>query len=165
MSKKQPTFKGQKILFHFSFSHFPGSYQNEGWFIDSEGKIKTYSISANHDDWNFPEDESFTEERLLGNYLKARDTDEGLNLNDLEEMYDLIDPSKQGPYSELEFLDSEEGSASFYCFDFDPEKKVYQRVVLKKSGDFSQENLNEKAAQLYSRLVEINKNIEKKLGS
>jgi hypothetical protein len=147
-----------KVLFQFSYKNTSWSYENTGQFIDSSGNIFTYEIKKGHKDLIKPKNGYISKDALFHNFRKAKDHLCTIPKEDLKDIYPYIALSVSGPLSEVRNTSYNQGDLNWYAFHWDAKKRKYRRILLRSWGDYSRENLNTNATQMYKRLMYLMNN-------
>jgi hypothetical protein len=132
---RQPTPRPQpqpKKLFQSEYTNYAWGYVHSGWYINDDGKVYSFLNKGNS-----PEDGDEIE--FVGTIDPAT----------LEEKRGLISAASQGPYSERTNTAFDAGTHVYSAFLGETE------ILLKESGDWSQENLSPAASDLVSWLQEV----------
>lgn len=147
----------QKILFQVSYVNYAWGGANEGFIIDNEGNILTYS---NPDVWNFPSGEKIlTVAQVNENLSKCIATGKKISVNELQNHINYIDNLASSKISSPVGRGADMGSHGYYCFQYSGNNSTYKCVTIKIEGDWESENLN----YCTNRVVDWLQNISKGL--
>ena len=142
------------LIFQSEYTNNAWGYNHNGWVMDSTGKVKRFQKSA---PWVFPDS--------LG-YIAEKDMQKNFSVCD--SVLTEIDPQEFSLYAEKaltcvdgtltkpenKMFDAGEHANVFYLYGAD--RKRYKRVILKMSGDWSQDNLAPNAKEVVDWMIKIN---------
>ncbi|MGL1936161.1 MAG: hypothetical protein OCD01_14120 [Fibrobacterales bacterium] len=147
-----------KILFHFSYKNNSWAYENTGQFIDSSGNIFTYEIKKGEKDLIKPKNGYISKDALFHNFRKAKDHLCKIPKEDIADIFPYIALSVAGPLSESRNTSYNQGDLNWFAYHWDAKKRKYRQVLLRSWGDYSRDNLNTNATQMYKRLMHLMNN-------
>ena len=143
----------QPVYFEYHYINHAWGFQEYGWLIDQEGKIRTFNKPADY------------RQGLKGAYLSQEDLEHNLSLTDsifgsvdqkdFKKYINYIPASARGEIGKSRSVAADAGSSVLSCYLYDPEKNAYQYVFLAQSGDWEQFNLSPEAGKLVDWLREF----------
>jgi hypothetical protein len=147
----------QDILFQFEYLNHAWGYQHNGFIIDNEGNIMTYS---NPDNWNFP-DEDLSISALLAaeNLSKCRKLGKKIPIDELQKYSRYINNIASSKVTALKSVAADAGSYDYICYKFSENTNTYKGYLIKREGDFTCENLNFYAKRVVSWMKAIDEGI------
>ncbi len=148
---------GFKVLFQYEYVNYAWGFTHQGWFLDSEGNVKNYSLPEN---WKNGDDDGYiSEDVLLWNYNQCDTVLLKVDLNVLAQKQSMIVETLEGALSEIDCMGADMGSYSYYAFYWDQHKDKYKRQLLSTSGDCSQSNISTAAKTLTTYLKSISEDL------
>jgi hypothetical protein len=148
----------QLIIFQYHYSNYAWGVQSFGWFIDREGKVKSYNLPVK---WNIPDSLGFiTSEALEENYSLASQLVYEVRSNELENKFQAVIKLDNNSLSEESPKAFDAGIASFYCYLWRPEKSMYERVLLASTGDWEQYNTDPEAKKVVVWLINLGNHLD-----
>jgi hypothetical protein len=169
----------QPVLFHFEYRN-DATGELRGWFIDKEGKMKSYDMSHLTIKPSTPQGKECSGSQLANLYSLAQTTHLTLPADDIVKYFKQIAPAATGQLSTRSESNTANGTAAFYAFH---DKASYQQsteptgkcgnggydghgtptfsgenfsiILLKSSGDVSQQNLGNEAQAIVSWLETV----------
>lgn len=145
------------ILFQYEYLDTSPVYTHYGFFIDRDGNIITY---RNPEDWHLTgNDMVYTEEQLAENLKKSFYTGIRVNDEELTRYEKYIKYLAHSKVSAPRNTGSEDGIASFICYDFSANTGNYRGTIIKTEGEVSSENLNFYSKRIASWLKDIKNSI------
>lgn len=143
----------QPILFEICYSNFAWGRQMKGLYIDSAGRVLTYS----YDQQDVPDSppswwQGFTEAELMERYSHNPGICMTIPKIELRQKYSLVEGAALGELSPPVFSCADFGEAYFVAYIFQPEMSIYQPVLLELAGDFAQKNFAPEAEELFEWL-------------
>jgi hypothetical protein len=144
----------QAVLFQVDYVNYAKEYVHNGFIIDNQGRILTYS---NPQSWNFP-DKDFTlrENQVRENLGYCHKTGKKITKEELEKYAGHIKNISSSAVTASKNIAADEGSIEYICYQFNEESGIYKGFLIKTEGDFTRENLNFFAKKLFSWLKNIN---------
>ncbi len=142
-----------KVLFHFSYKNKTWGYENTGQFIDSSGNIYSYTIEEGEEDLIKPQKGYISKSALHKNFQRSNEKLCTINKDEIKKLYPTIAIAAKGPLSKSHQTSYNQGDLNWYAYKWDQRKKKYARVLLRSWGDYSRRNLNQKAIDMYERLM------------
>lgn len=148
---------GQKVLFQFERANYAwGSFQR-GWFIDSEGYVRTYDQPQH---WlHLDQYSQISKSDMDANLLNADSVCFKIDAQELAKKVELILKASEGKLSEPAYVMADYGGLTYSCFMFDTTSQKYQSILLSQSGDVEIHNTSNEAKVLFEWLVEINQQV------
>jgi hypothetical protein len=147
----------QEILFQFEFINHAWGYQHRGWLIASSGNVYCYDSPEN---WTFCDNEGFISESAMSqNIEEANSICLQIERHALAAKFVLIEGASEGEISDPVNEMYDAGISGYFGFVYDPNERVYQRILLKQIGDFRIDNNSEEASVLYQWLDQIDQEI------
>ena len=143
----------QPILFEVCYSNFAWMPRMDGFYIDSAGRVLTYSYSQQ--DIPYPPPywwQEFTEDELLERYSHNPGICATIPMVELQQKRALVEQAAQGELSPIIWMCADFGVVYFVAYIYQPETSVYQPVLLEMAGDMSQKNFAPEAEQLFEWL-------------
>jgi len=150
----------QRILFECYYINYAWGYVHQGFFIDNEEKIKTYSqqalgVNPNDVDWNFPDnDGNISEQALMENIQKTTVRDTLIDKNTLREYSDKIYLIDENDITEYQSA-YDAGSIVYACYQYNGDTHTYKQMELLVNGDWTRINNNKYAKQISEWLKTI----------
>jgi|WetSurMetagenome_2_1015567.scaffolds.fasta_scaffold75389_3 hypothetical protein len=145
----------EQVVFSGGYVNWAWGYTNFGWFIDRDGKVKSYTITDPKNWWGVNDPEHIKKPDMEHNYNQATKTLFEIPMPELLYKYSLIKNVANGPLSEPRDTGRDMGGKGYYCYQFDDSSRTYRQILLKVTGDISQENLNRDAITLTKWLIYI----------
>jgi hypothetical protein len=148
-----------KILFQYSYINYAWFFQHEGFFIDNEGQILTYSRSSNihpyPDNWHFPDENNrITEAEMNENLLQTEISEKKIDKAILQKYARKLSSIKENAY--IEYQNSYDAGASVpVCYLYDEYTKTYKEILLSQYGDFVSINKDKTAKEIDEWLTAI----------
>jgi len=143
----------QPFYFEYHYINYAWGFQENGWLIDREGNIRSFSQ---------PEDYRLG---LIGAFLSLEDLEHNLGLTDsivgtvevgeLKKYKNYIPAAADGEIGEASSIAADAGTSVLSCYMYDPEMNAYQYVFLAQSGDWEQFNLSGDAEKIVDWLLEF----------
>ena len=141
------------VLFAYRYTNWAWGYQERGWMIDREGKVRAYNLPVNY---RSPDSLGYLSEEDLYHNLALTDTViEILDPAEVDAYAALIPDAAGGELSEKENIAADAGSSVLTCYLYDNDKKAYRSVFLAMSGDWQQFNQSEPAQEIVDWLLEL----------
>jgi hypothetical protein len=132
--------ENQAILFQLDYINYAWGYQHNGFFIDNQGYILTYS---NPEDWNFTDkDRCLKESQITENIGRCKRSGERISLEELQKYTNYIKNIALSEVTAPKNIAADAGSTEFVCYQFSESSGMYKGYLIKLEGDFSCENLN-----------------------
>lgn len=145
--------KNQKIYFQYEYVNYAWGYQHFGWMIDDKGNVLCFKKPEN---WVSADSLGYVNAvDMENNIMKIDSVCLKIDASELNKKISLIQKASEGKISEpvSEMFDA--GVTIFSAFTYDPETKLYKRVLLKQIGDARIENSSEESVELYEWLQDI----------
>lgn len=143
----------QKVVFQYECSNYAWVRTHTGWYIDSEGYVRTYNLPVT---WNYPDSKGF---------LSKSDMDENLLMADsvcfrvdpkvLAEKIKRIGKASEGSLSKPVSEMCDAGIVSYHCFTFDSNTQQYRSFLLDQWGDVAIHNKSTDAVALFDWLKSL----------
>ncbi|MCF8357567.1 MAG: hypothetical protein K9H26_02325 [Prolixibacteraceae bacterium] len=151
--------KNQKILFQCEYINHAWGYQHSGWLIDSFGNVHCYNLPEN---WFFCDSlGKISSEDMEMNLMNTDSICLKIDKNELNHKVELIGKATRGTISEPAHEMCDAGIIAFSAFIFYNEADVYQKLILRQTGDFRIENDSKAATELCHWMDSICLEIEK----
>lgn len=150
-----PADLSQPVLFEYEYINYAWGYRHFGWMIDSEGKVRGYSL---------PEKWNGTDESMLISKVDLME-----NLAQTDESYTSVDNSDllkhfndrfdiQGARMDTsDVYMADAGIGALFVYVWDTSLNKYKKVLLASKGDLSVSNTSSKAKSAVSWLVKVGK--------
>jgi hypothetical protein len=149
----------QAIFFQLEYINHAWGFQHNGFIIDNEGSILTYT---NPIGWNFPDkDYCLSENQVIQNIGKCIKSDKKISIEDLQKYTNLINNIASSKVSAQKNVSADAGSLEFICYQLSESDKIYKGYIIKKEGDYTCENLNFYSKKVTSWLRDINNSLAK----
>jgi hypothetical protein len=150
----------QAILFQYEYVNYAWDYQHNGFFIDNEGNILTYS---NPESWNFPVDDFTLDERQVSeNIAMCKQSGIKIPKQELQKYINYIKNISSSKVTALKNVAEDSGSQQFICYQFSESTDMYKGYLIKMDGDFTCENLNFYSKKVASWMKNISNNLKVK---
>jgi hypothetical protein len=147
----------QAIFFQLEYINYAWGFQHNGFIIDSEGNVLTYS---NPEGWNVAdEDYSLSESKVLENIGKCVPSGKKIPKEELQKYTNYIKNISLSKVSALKNVAADAGSLEFICYQFSENTGMYKGYIIKKEGDFTCENLNFFSKKVVVWMRDINNSI------
>jgi len=147
----------QAILFQLSYVNYAWGYQHNGFIIDNEGNILTYS---NPEDWNFPDNNfSLNEGQVIRNIGKCMHSGKKISKEELQKYTNYIKNIASSKVTALKNVSADAGTSEFICYQFSESTGTYKGYLIKKEGDFTCENLNFYSKKIVAWMRDINNSL------
>lgn len=138
----------QQILFQVDYINYAWGYQHNGFIIDINGNVLSYS---NPESWNFHDDEmNLTEDQVTENISRCSPTGITIPKADLDKYSGYIRNIASSKVTAPRNVAADAGTTQYICYQFDEYSSGYKGSLIKTEGDFSSENLN-----FYSKKVAL----------
>lgn len=136
----------QPIYFEYHFVNHAWGYQDFGWLVDGDGRIRSFEYPdsyhvAMHGDF-------LSLEQLEYNLAQADSLLGEIRKSELEKKKDLIAGAAEGEISDFQRHGADMGMGVFSCYKYDPQEDAYQFVLLSMSGDHQRYNASREADKL-----------------
>lgn len=149
----------QSILFQLEYLNYAWGYQHNGFIIDNEGNVLTYS---NPESWNFPDNNfCLTEKQVAENITKCLPSNKKIEIEELQKYTSYINNIASSKVTALKNVAADAGSLEFICYQFSEIKGSYKGYIIKKEGDFTCENLNFFSKKVALWMKDINDTLSK----
>lgn len=136
----------QPVYFEYHFINYAWGYQDFGWLIDGEGKIRSYE---HPDGYNLGTHGNYLSLEQLEYNLEQADSIIGeISRSVLDKKKDLIPAAAEGEIEDFQRHGADMGLGVFSCYLYDPVEDAYQYVMLSTSGDHQANNLAREAEKL-----------------
>jgi len=143
----------QPIFFEYHFINHAWGYQDFGWLVDREGKIRAYEYP---DAYNLGTHGDYLSlEQLEYNLAQADSIIGEISRSDLDKKKNLIPAAAEGEIEDIQWRGADMGLGIFSCYRYDPVEDAYEYVLLSASGDFQQNNLSAEAEKLVEWLKDL----------
>lgn len=150
----------QTILFQFEYVNFAWGQQHNGFIIDNDGNILSFS---NPENWNFHDNDlSISESQMTENLSKCVRTANKIPKEEIQKYTNYIANIASSKVTALKNVAADAGSSEYICYEFSENTRTYQGYIIKKEGDFTCENLNFFSKKVVSWMKDIHSAIEKK---
>jgi hypothetical protein len=149
----------QTIIFQYEYINYAWGYQHNGFIIDNEGNILTYS---NPEDWNFRDkDLLLTEDQVSENTSKCHLSGRKISPGELKKYSAYIKNIASSEVTAPKNVAADAGTAEFVCYQYSETSKTYKGYIIKTEGDFTRENLNFYSKKVVMWMKEINNTLAK----
>ena len=149
----------QAILFQLEYVNYAWGYQHNGFIIDNEGNVMTYS---NPEDWNFPDNDfTLSESQVAENINKCVQTGKNIPKEELKKYTNYIKNIASSKITALKNVAADAGSLEFICYQFSESTGTYKGYLIKMEGDFTCENLNFYSKKVAAWMRDIGNSIAK----
>ncbi len=148
----------QSIFFHYEYIKDGQNTAHNGFYIDNEGSVLSYS---DPEDWNFHDESlSISKEDLAENLSRCFHS--GFMVPDkvLSRYSGYIPNIASSKITAVRNTGTDKGTIRFICYQYDKYSDCYHGTLIRTEGDFTQENLNFYSKKIISWLKDISINIE-----
>jgi hypothetical protein len=147
----------QVLLFQLDYVNYAWGYQHNGFLIDNEGNILTYS---NPEAWHFPDNDLILSEKDVNENIN-KCTHSGIKIpaEELHKFSNYIKNIASSKVTAVKNTGADAGSTEFICYLFSQSTLKYKGTLIKKEGDFTCENLNFFSKKVVVWMREINDSI------
>lgn len=136
----------QPIYFEYHFINYAWGYQDFGWLIDGEGKIRSFLYP---DSYNVAMHGDFLSlDQMEYNVAQADSIIGEISRSVLDKKKDLIPAAAEGLIKDFQRQGADMGLGVFSCYLYDPVEDAYQYVMLSASGDHQESNASKEAEKL-----------------
>jgi hypothetical protein len=147
----------QTILFQFEYVNYAWGYQHNGFIIDNEGNILSYS---NPEAWNFPDKNlSISEESISENLSKCLQTGKKIPAEELQKYSNYIRNIASSKVTAIKAIGADAGTSEYLCYQYSNETRAYKGSLIKMEGDLTCENLNFYSKKLATWMKDIHMSI------
>ena len=147
----------QAILFQLEYINYAWGYQHNGFIIDNEGNVLTYS---NPEDWNFPDNDfSLSESQVADNIGNCIQSGKKIPKEELQKYTNYIKNIASSKVTAIKNVAADAGSLEFICYQFSESTGMYKGYLIKMEGDFTCENLNFYSKKVAAWMKDINNNL------
>ncbi|MGB0862526.1 MAG: hypothetical protein ACPG19_14385 [Saprospiraceae bacterium] len=145
------------VYFQYEYINYAWVKNHYGWFIDNQGNVMGYNQP---DQWNSGSNEGlYAENDLLSNLALVDTLLYTVNIEELQQQVAHISAAHKGTLSDQENTAQDMGTNTLYAFAWDEDKQEYERILIKSTGDWSQENNNSEAKKIFNWLNSVGKEI------
>jgi hypothetical protein len=149
----------QALLFQLDYINYAWGYQHNGFLIDNEGNILTYSSP---EAWHFPDDDlTLSETDVTENISKCTHSGIKIPAEELNKFSNYIKNIASSKVTAIKNTGADAGSTEFICYQFSQSSLKYKGSLIKREGDFTCENLNFYSKKVVAWMREINDSIIK----
>jgi len=143
----------QPVFFEYHYENFAWGHQENGWLIDKDGVVRSYTLPEN---FRVPDSTAYmSADDLLFNLSQTDSTLHIINRTELDRYIRLIPGAAEGEVGETRHLAYDAGTSVLSCYLFDPDTGRYKYVFLARSGDYEQFNKAPEAEALVNWLKEF----------
>jgi len=147
----------QTILFQLEYVNYAWGYRHNGFFIDNEGNVLTYS---NPEDWIFPDNDfCLNETQVAKNIGSCIQSGIKIPKEELHKYTNYIKNIASSKVTAMKNVAADAGSLEYICFQFSESTGKYKGYLIKMEGDFTCENLNFYSKKVASWLRDIKDSI------
>jgi len=147
----------QAVLFQFEYVNYAWGYQHNGFFIDNDGNVLTYT---NPEEWNFPENDlTISEYEITENISKCLNINVSVPQAELHKYSNYIKNIASSKVTAPKNVAADAGSSEFICYQFSENTRTYKGYLIKMEGDFTCENLNFYSKKVVSWMKDIGNTI------
>jgi hypothetical protein len=151
--------KSQEILFQYEYIRTAGTYDHQGFFVDTRGNILSFNRPEK---WNFPkDDQTITQKELLENISSCKLTGKIIPAAELQKNINSIDNIAASKVTFPKRTNTESGTSSYYCYQFSENSLTYKRTIVKTEGDLKCENLNFFSKKIVAWMNEVKHDVSK----
>ncbi len=143
----------QSILFEVCYSNYAWGARLDGFHINNDGQVLTYSYPSQ--DVPYPPPywwQEFTEDELRERYSHNPGICATIPMEELRQRYSLVEGAASGELSSILQYCADFGVIYFVAYIYHPESSLYQPVLLEMAGDMAQKNFAPEAEQLFEWL-------------
>jgi hypothetical protein len=149
--------ENKEILFQYEYINYAWGYQHNGFIIDNQGNVLTYS---NPENWNFTDkDLTLTEEQVDQNISLCNHSGKKISEAELRKYSGYIKNIASSQVTALKNVAADAGSGEFVCYLFSESTRSYKRYLIKMEGDFTCENMNFYSKKVVNWMKEINSSL------
>ena len=158
--KKNNTLNDRQIIFfQFDYINYAWGYQHNGYIIDREGNILTYT---NPEKWNFPDDDfNLNEQQVAENISYCLKSSKKISKEELQRYALHIKNIASSKVTAPKNVSADAGSYEFICFQYSEYSGTYKGYIMKTEGDFTSENLNFFSKKIVSWMRTVNNSLPK----
>lgn len=136
----------QPVFFEYHYLNHAWGVADNGWFIDSEGRQRGFSLP---EEYRWPDSTGHISLEDLRHNLGQTDTVlHSLSSKEFEKHIRLIRGAAEGIISDPKSVGADMGSATLSCYAYDPASGSYQHVLLAAAGSWEQFNRSAEAEKL-----------------
>jgi hypothetical protein len=133
----------QPVLFQYRYVNFAWGYQEYGWLIDHEGRVRTFRMPEG---FRMPDSTGLISEEDLFHNLSLTDSTICLiDKKELEYYAGLIQAAAHGETGKARNIAYDAGRSVLSCYLYMETEGAYRYVFLGESGDWQQSNLSPEA--------------------
>jgi hypothetical protein len=146
----------QHILFEMCYSNFAWGAVYQGYYIDNDGYVRSYSYSSGDIVYPPPAwDEVHNEDQLMYRYGHNPGVIAQIPHNILYQKFDMVTDAAEGPLSPAVFRCFDFGMAYYVAYVYDTDAALYTPVLLYRHGDWAQKNFAPEAEALFEWMLSI----------
>ena len=132
------------LIFQSEYINYAWGYSHGGWMMDTSGQVKRFQKSAK---WVFPDSLGYVSSSDMQKNLAACDSVlEQISAKDLTLYSGKAFTCVDGTMTKPQMTMADAGENIFAIYVYETAKNRYKRIILKETGDWSQENLAPNAA-------------------
>jgi hypothetical protein len=145
----------QLVLFKVEYHNAAWGYQHTGFFIDSAGLVRSFSLPKI---WHYPDTSGYISESFMNDNLSQLDTGKYYtDKNELLEQFSKLGKISEGKLSKPVSRGADMGQTNYSGFLYDASGKRYKEITIKIWGDWVVENTAPEAEEVYRWLTTVNR--------
>ncbi len=156
--KQQDVLKNadQLVLFQVEYNNWAWGHQHSGFFIDSSGLVRSFSLPKV---WHYPDTAGYISESFMNENLSQADTSKFyINKNEMLEQFSKLGKISEGKLLKPVSRGADMGATSYSGYFYDAAGKLYKKVTIKIWGDWLIENSAPEAEEVYRWLTTVTRN-------
>ncbi len=141
------------LIFQSEYINYAWSYNHNGWMLDKSGQVKRFQKSAK---WVFPDSLGYVQASDMQKNMAACDSViTQINSNEFASYSEKAISCTNGSMSKATNTMADAGEHIYAFYIYDSSGNRYKRVILKMTGDWSQENLAPNGAGIVDWMMKI----------
>lgn len=128
--------------FHYSYTNYAMGKQHQGWIIDNEGNVRTYTMPEK---WNLPDNNHITTEQMQENLNLANSVAFKINMETLNKYIELMKDASYSPITDPKSARFDAGEVAFSGYIWDASERKYKEILIEQTGDYEAKNTSPKA--------------------
>ena len=142
-----------QIVFQSEYTNYAWGYNHNGWMMDKTGQVKRFQKNAR---WVFADDQGYlSESDMLKNLAACDSVIAQIGSTELSQYASKASTCVNAESTKPQNLMADAGEHLYAFYVFEPDLKRYKRVILQKTGDWSQENLAPNAKSIVDWMIKI----------
>jgi len=141
-----------RYLFEVTYTNYAWGYNHRGMYVDSAGRIHTFTWPRSGEHWEPRESETYTDAELAAKYAPGAMSGGSVQPDSLNAMLDQMRSASEGSFSDTTRPMADAGVTRSSLYLYDPAEGTYRRIPLRQRGDFRFDNLAPSARTLADML-------------